>query len=94
MGLTESVVGEKPRRPLVLAAIDDAVIGAVLGAEGLNAELNSPNPSEALLALRTTRGGGAVCFGGAGFGGGFGPVSKNPPPASGGGIETCGGLEN
>ena len=78
----------------MLAAIEDAVIGAVLGAEGLNAELNSPNPSEALLALRTTRGGGAVCFGGAGFGGGFGPVSKKLPPASGGGLKACGGLVN
>ena len=72
-------------RPFELLAIEEAVIGAVDGAEGLKAELNSPNPSEALLTLRTARGGGAcVIFGGLALGGGFGPVSKKLPPAKGG----------
>lgn len=60
------------------------MIGAVFGTDGLKAELNSPNPSEALLALRTTNGRGAACFAWTGFGGGFGPASKKLPPANGG----------
>ena len=88
---------DRSRSPLVLTAIEEAVIGAVFGADGLKAELNSPNPSEALLTLRTTNGGGAACFAETGFGGGFGPVSKKLPPAKGGrdtlwaGLVNCGG---
>ena len=84
---------DKSSSPLLLLAIDEAVIGAVEGADGLKAELNSPNPSEALLTLRTARGGGAwLTLGGAGFGGGFGPASKNPPPANGEVLVIFGGL--
>ena len=81
------------RRPFELLAIEEAVMGAVDGAEGLKAVLNSPNPSDALLTLRTASGGGAcVVFGGLVLGGGFGPVSKKLPPARGGVLLNCEGL--
>ena len=84
---------DRSRRPFELFAMEEAVIGAVDGADGLKAELNSPNPSEALLTFRTASGGGACeTFGAGGFGGGFGPASKKPPPASGGVFIICGGL--
>ena len=88
-GLAEEMAGgggdDRSSNPLALVAIDEAVIG-------FRAELNSPNPSEALLVLRTERGGGAADdFGADGFGGGLGPVSKKLPPLRGGGFETCGG---
>lgn len=87
-GLADLVAAElgpedKSRRPFELVATDDAVTG-------FRAELNSPKPSEALLVFRIERGGGAVDVFGACLGGGFGPVSKKPPPASGGGFVTCG----
>ena len=66
---------ERSSRPLVLVAMEEAVVG-------LRAELNSPKPLDALLIFRSDCGGAfrteEVCFGG-----GFGPVSKNPPPLSG-----------
>ena len=64
---------ERSSNPLVLVAIDDPDIG-------FKAELNSPNPLDALLIFRSARGGGAVVFG---FGGGLGPVSKKFPPLRG-----------
>ena len=70
-------------RPFVLPAMVDAVIG-------LRAELNSPKPSDALLALRTLSGGGAAVFAAVDFGGGLGVESKKLPPARGGGAVTCG----
>ena len=56
---------------------------------GLGAELKSPKPLEE-LKIRCACG---ACteglVGAVGFGGGFGPVSKNPPPVKGGEV-TCG----
>ena len=87
-GLADDIAGgggdDRSSSPLALVAMDEAVIG-------FSAELNSPKPSEALLTLRTERGGGAVVvFVTEGLGGGLGPLSKKFPPLSGGGFETSG----
>ena len=81
-------VPPRSKRPLELVATEEADMG-------FRAALNSPKPSEALEALRTVTGARTlVVLGGAaaaGLGGGLGPVSKKPPPLSGGEDVTCGG---
>lgn len=85
-GLADDIEGalgdERSSKPFVLVATDEAEVGFI-------AEANSPKPLDALLILRRACGGGAEVFDTAGFGGGFGPASKNLPPLSGAGV-SCG----
>jgi hypothetical protein len=74
----------KSRRPEL-----ELFVVEVFGGVALVPDVKSPNPSDALLVFRTASD-GPDALGALGFGGGFGPASKKPPPPMGGEV-ICGG---